>query len=339
MEKNKVTEEKLISFIIPVYNTDIYQLDKCLKSIQQLKNINYEIIIVNDGSNLKNTKMYLKLIKNYMHIRYYEQKNKGVSVARNVGIENSKGKYLCFVDADDEIRINAIKNLNLKQNLDLIIFDVKVIYIDYINSVNPWVRKSSIICLPIKNAGEVSGKDLMQFTLKDGLLNWVFGKLYLRSFLIKHNLKFDSMKMVGEDLDFVTKVISCSPKAYYIHTIFSIYKNSFITGNKRIKDNPIVNLNNELELYYIRSRINRLLNLDKEQEIKKEAVNSIFRICSLFLYYDYKKAIKNINLFIKAIDEIDNNNLLKSRLILHKRYRIILSYYYLREFTHKLKKI
>lgn len=89
---------KLVSIIIPFHNEEEH-IDSMLKSVINQTYKNLEIILINDGS----TDDSLKKIKKYSdkRIKIINIKKSGVSVARNVGIENATGKYLCFLDADD----------------------------------------------------------------------------------------------------------------------------------------------------------------------------------------------------------------------------------------------
>lgn len=99
---------ELISIIINVYNCEKY-IEKCVQSVINQTYKNIEIIIVNDGS----TDNTLNLCKKFddERIKIINQENKGLSLSRNVGIENAKGKYLYFVDADDFIENDVIEYL------------------------------------------------------------------------------------------------------------------------------------------------------------------------------------------------------------------------------------
>src|SRR5262245_13015439 len=98
-----------LSVIIPVYNAERY-IDACLKSvINQETKYQYEIIVVDDGS----TDNSLQVIKQQEDdkLRYFSRANGGIGFARNFGIRAAKGKYVMFVDADDELLPNAIQLL------------------------------------------------------------------------------------------------------------------------------------------------------------------------------------------------------------------------------------
>ncbi len=96
-----------LSVIIPVYNCEKYII-RCLGSIlRQQDSDKYEIIVVNDGSTDNTAQKLNKFTPKYKNINVIHQKNAGVSVARNVGIATSHGKYVTFVDGDDMVGINA----------------------------------------------------------------------------------------------------------------------------------------------------------------------------------------------------------------------------------------
>ena len=93
----------MIDIIIPVYNTPLSDLGRCLQSILNQTSSNYIVHIIDDGSN-EETKKYLDEFvndKNKFAVTHIQ--NGGVSNARNVGIEISNNEYLAFVDADDTV--------------------------------------------------------------------------------------------------------------------------------------------------------------------------------------------------------------------------------------------
>ena len=98
----------MISVIIPTYNSEKYISD-CLDSILNQTQRDIEIVCVNDGSK-DNSLAILNDYKNKdTRIKIVSKLNGGRSSARNYGIDNSSGEYLLFVDADDELEIEAIE--------------------------------------------------------------------------------------------------------------------------------------------------------------------------------------------------------------------------------------
>ena len=100
MENNQKTP--LISLIVPFYNGEMYLKD-CIKSIIEQDYQNIELILVDDGSSDNSKNIADRFAKNDKRISVYHQNNSGVSTARNVGIEKSRGEYIGFIDADDYI--------------------------------------------------------------------------------------------------------------------------------------------------------------------------------------------------------------------------------------------
>ena len=110
------------SIIVPVYNTQRY-LERCFASIQKQTYKNYEVIVVNDGS----TDDSLKEIKKYEEFICVNQKNQGLSMARNSGIKKASGEYLIFLDSDDYIDEKLLETLakNIKKE-DLVRFQLAI---------------------------------------------------------------------------------------------------------------------------------------------------------------------------------------------------------------------
>lgn len=96
-----------LSIIIPVFNGQDY-IGRCLDSVlNQSGAQKHEIIVVNDGSTDNTGKIVSKIAKNNKNIKLINQKNMGVSAARNNGMRHSYGKYVTFIDADDIVGVKA----------------------------------------------------------------------------------------------------------------------------------------------------------------------------------------------------------------------------------------
>ena len=97
-----------ISIILPVYNGEKF-INSCIKSILEQTYKKFELIIINDGS----TDNTLRILKSYTdkRIKIYTQNNKGTGAARNLGLQYVSGDYITFVDSDDTININFLKEM------------------------------------------------------------------------------------------------------------------------------------------------------------------------------------------------------------------------------------
>ena len=103
-------ENPLISVILPVYNVGNY-LDRCMKSVLHQTYKNLEIILVDDGSTDSSGKLCDKYAVTDNRVSVIHQKNQGLSAARNHGIDQSKGKYITFIDSDDYVADDMIEYL------------------------------------------------------------------------------------------------------------------------------------------------------------------------------------------------------------------------------------
>lgn len=116
----------MISIIIPIYNAE-KELERMLQSIQKQSITDYEVILIDDGSQDKSGDICKKFAKADARFKYYYQENKGVSIARNNGLKKAKGEYIAFVDADDKIDSNYLEVLlNACRHCDIAVCDVIV---------------------------------------------------------------------------------------------------------------------------------------------------------------------------------------------------------------------
>ena len=107
----------LLSIIVPVYNGE-KKIIKCLESLLRLKESNIEFVVVNDGSTDKTSTICSEYVKMDSLFRLINKENGGVSSARNVGITKRTGKYIGFIDADDELTEEYDKILEIIKRID-----------------------------------------------------------------------------------------------------------------------------------------------------------------------------------------------------------------------------
>lgn len=123
-------KDKLVSIVVPIYNVEKY-IKKCVSSIIKQTYKNIEIILVNDGSTDSCYEICNEYLKVDKRIKVIHKKNGGLSDARNVGIINSKGKYITFIDSDDYVDNNYIDLLYtsiIKNDADISIVSHRVFY-------------------------------------------------------------------------------------------------------------------------------------------------------------------------------------------------------------------
>ena len=178
-----------VSVILPVYNVGPY-LDEALYSLenQALKDI--EIIAVNDGS----TDNSEEILKRHQiadnRIRYFNQKNQGQAVARNLALEYATGEYIYMMDSDDVIESDTLEscyNYIERTKADFIFFDGKIMLEEGANNIS-WNYERTFLTEEDK---QYDGKDLLNLMLDKGKHNCVVWLLFIRKdYLDRITLKF-----------------------------------------------------------------------------------------------------------------------------------------------------
>lgn len=121
------------SIIVPVYNVEKY-IEKCLSSILNQSYVNYEVIIVNDGTKDNSQSIIDTFVSKDSRFKSYVKDNGGLSDARNFGVSKAKGDYLLFIDSDDYIEKDLLKLLNntiLNNHADIIRYNLNVVDENY----------------------------------------------------------------------------------------------------------------------------------------------------------------------------------------------------------------
>ncbi|WP_242367904.1 glycosyltransferase [Lactobacillus intestinalis] len=310
---------KDVSFVIPVYNTEIKLLSRCLQSLTEQKNINYEIIIINDGSMQVKSHEYEKIAYKYS-AKYFYQNKQGVSVARNRGIKEATGKYISFVDSDDKLISNSFFKEDLDSDIDFLIYNVEKV--DTNLGVKTYYH--------LKAENFPTSHQMLSGFLNNDMLNWSVGKLYKKEFLTSNHIFFDKKRISGEDFVFVHTVYTYYPKIKYVPRVVYEYLYSDATGRKRILSNPVANINDIMTLYKIRERIlkkNNDLTMYKVLLCQK-TINDLFSSYSLLvnqnlkvLHRIYQNYIEAVNIMDKsAIKELSAKFKIKIFLIKHKSH-------------------
>ncbi|MEB3376385.1 glycosyltransferase family 2 protein [Pediococcus pentosaceus] len=213
------------SIIIPVYNASSY-LEKILNDIVDQSFKNFEVILVDDGSEDNSKQVCKNIISKDPRFKYVYQHNKGAYSARNKGIENAIGEYIIFADADDGIKSNALKVI-------------------YSSIINEQLRPNIVIFgkNEVKNDGRIltsssvksnkSGKldfELLYELFMNNLIATTWNKAIDRNFL--NNIRFEHL-LIGEDYQFYLDILEKKPTVklipeilydYYIETENSIFK-------------------------------------------------------------------------------------------------------------------
>lgn len=228
-----------LSIIIPVYNTEINKLYKCFQSIETIKEIDFECLIIDDGSEKETGDFCREYVKKNKKFKYLYKKNGGVSSARNLGLDNAKGKWVYFVDSDDTISIENIKHF-LKSNAELIFTDITMI--DSKNRVHIWNAFT-------QPEGKLEVSDVLKRMVVTGIINGPVGKFIKSDFIKKNNIRFDESMIIGEDAVFLLSMLKEVTSMYYFRESSYIYYKDNQTSNTRMLSNIKVYIDNNYTMY------------------------------------------------------------------------------------------
>ena len=217
-----------VSIIVPIYNMDQY-LNRCLESIINQTYENIEIILINDGSKDNSLEICKNYAKKDNRIMIIDQKNSGVSSARNSGLDKATGEYLAFVDPDDWIDLNAIEkmvNFAETEKCDIAFFDYKI---------NDEIKKSE------KVKDKYNKENLSDFVklLISGEVPGYLWRLLIKKEII-NNYRFKLDLPMAEDLIFILEILknvkSLSKSKEAVYNYF-LTENSITRGSDKYKRN------------------------------------------------------------------------------------------------------
>ncbi len=304
----------LISIIVPVYNSELYIRDTIASLISQTYR-NLEIIIVNDGSPDMSGTIADDFSKEDNRIKVIHQENQGAASALNVGVSNSTGDYIMFLDGDDwydlqccEYAYNALK----RYNVDLVFWPFIKEFNNYSKLENHIFNKDSLfegenmVWLKRRIVG-LCEEELSNPTRTDAI-NSGWGKLYKSNLIRNKVLWTDTAKVGSSDVLFNIEVFQNVNSAYYLHKFYTHYR----------KDNPnslTKNYNTSLFPKYIRlfKEIENLISLNKLPEEYEVALKN--RVCvsviNHVLNITYKKNDLSFNAKYKYLQMVLNNPIYK----------------------------
>ena len=334
----------MISIIIPVYNTPLELLKRCLLSIRQQLFTDWETIIINDGSTLFTESDLRSVCGRDNRIRVITQDNKGVSVARNVGVFAAKGEYIAFIDGDDTISKGFLQESYIeakKYNADMIIGCIE--YVPYVD-VKQGVLKKKVF----RNSEIVDVKKALlgipQNSIEFSILGTPCGRLY-RSEIVKKVLFRENIPLC-EDLIFNREFIeevSCIvvvPSMWYQY-----YQNDFSAMHYQFNEKYLERMK---KFWNVWAELN--IN-EKNEEIKKYLIKSSLSLYMSVVrrsvvpttgnFLNKRKKMKNIlkeKIFCDAIKKLNFQDLksFKDKVLLFLiKYRILYPIYITQKIKYK----
>lgn len=227
----------LITFIVPSYNFEKY-IGKCIESILAQTYRNIELIIVNDGS-VDNSRLIIdEYAKKDSRITAIHKTNEGVSIARNIGLIKSKGKYVCFVDADDFISPDfAEYMINLAESYDA----------EFCISSECFTRKGEQQTPNVSNK-LINAEQATALLLSPAIIVGSWNKLFKREVLINNDIKFSSDLFYGEGLRFITQVAQiCNKIAVTNYKMYYYRRNNYTSATSKFNFEKFENGYHSLE--------------------------------------------------------------------------------------------
>lgn len=295
------------SIIVAAYNVEKY-IEKTIQSITNQSYKNYELIIVNDGSTDKTQEILEKYSSN-KQIKIIQQKNMGISGARNSGIKQATGDYIWFIDGDDYIANNA---LNILQEAIINNNQTDILYFNYTEDINNKYRTKQI---------KTISPECLTYNPS------VNFKIIKRNFYKQNSLQFNNNKF--EDLEFSTMILLHNPS-------FSLIDNSlyyYVINNNSFMHSKQFDQRKD-DMYKVLDRISKAYKNKKKQEIEYIYIYHLLYAFSLNLL-SYKKEIyksriiKNIKILKEKYPNWKNNKYYKK---LSKKEKLIINLIQCRQF-------
>lgn len=232
-----------VSIIMPAYNSE-KSIKEAINSILKISYENIEIIIINDNSTDGTDYICKEIVKKYEgKIKYYINPKKGVSSARNLGLEKAESKYVMFFDSDDlwySENIDKILNKVNEEHFIIFGYDRNMVGLDRVHTTTD----IEIVY------DQCDFKKMIERFQKKCLFNQLWNKIYDLEIIKINNIRFDENKLVGEDFIFNIEYMEYINESKFIDEIGYRYNST----------------RNGLNFKYIPKRLNIKLDNLKSQE-------------------------------------------------------------------------
>ncbi|SHN11293.1 glycosyltransferase family 2 protein [Halanaerobium congolense] len=262
-----------ISIIIPIYNNEKY-LSKCIESVIKQNYNNKEIILVNDGSTDNSANICDNYAHEYKDIKVIHQANNGAAAARNIGLDNSSGDYIIFLDSDDFWVDNCLNGavkvlMNSKKNIDIM----------FLQSAK--LKTNGIIT-------KFNGYDFKDYN-KTEFMNYIKTKnkievsactKIINARLFKNSQSYFQNNLLVEDVDWFFKIIDLA-------NYFTTYNKGFYIY--RLRDDSSSSTKTEKRIHDFVYILNKWIN-HVQNNIENEQEKSIF---FFMLGYEYEILLSN----------------------------------------------
>lgn len=313
-------KQAYISFIVPVYNTPLEDLRRCVESILQIEKFPIELIVVDDGSREEKNTEYNRLFEMFSdnRVKFLRQKNGGVSSARNTGMNAASGKYVMFVDSDDIILPDALSN---DYHADFVMFS------------HVFVKgKEKIVRTLIEGDSRDVAYSELAWAVLQSRLRGACGLLYNRKLLADGNICFERGCVHGEDADFNFLFMIKEPTIQYVNKpVYLYYFNSrTVTGRWKKAGENI--LKSEVKRFarfmdYLEEKFFDHPDMKKEKLVVRQ-INILYRnVIELSsakkITESEKKIVYDYIIGLKMPENVDKNTKKQYNIIVNKKWWIV----------------
>ena len=189
-----------ISVIVPVYKAEEY-LHRCVDSILAQTFQDFEVLLIDDGSPDRSGEICDEYARKDRRVRVFHKENGGVSAARNVGLNNAKGEYVCFVDSDDwveeEMFATILDSFQSKKGIDILFWGFQ-----YDDSQLQNGTKRKIYKGVLRFAYCDTAESILKFIYwleKRDMFGWTWNKLFKLEIIQSYQIRFDETISLQED--------------------------------------------------------------------------------------------------------------------------------------------
>ena len=284
----KMRTSPLISIIIPVYGVEKY-IEKCISSIKAQTFINFEALIINDGTKDQSINLAKKVINNDKRFIIINKENQGQGSARNLGLDLARGEYISFIDSDDYVEPEFLEELYQKiteKNSEICTCNIR-----YVDIKNNEIKT-------FKNNVEKYKSENDFLLAKWYISNFMWDKLFKRE--IFKEIRFDQSLKTNED----------------VHILFRIIYNREIVSTEKIlynyvqrpsatsKSAPKSYISDRVKIIKKQLEFNKQITINKDNSyityvyLKHFIFNAIVTLSRYAENYD-----KDINILKKEIDK------------------------------------
>lgn len=321
-------EQPLVSIIIPVYNAKAH-LEACVQSILDQSYKHFELLLINDGSSDGSSELCDELSQKSEKIRVIHKENGGVSSARNAGLDVARGDYVVFVDSDDVISNNYLEAfIESSDKADLIIGMIEDLYFD--NQGVIVKQKTRHVEAP--NCGILADE---YYKLLE-LLRVPVVKLYKRSILEDHRIRFDENLSLAEDqvfnFSYYKHIKTYALETRSIYKYYHLYESNSLSSlrTKKTFEDELYKLNVEYAFIKSYSPSNADLVYAHHMISMMNIYTDLKDDRGLLPFYKRVKRIANLNP-VKADKALNKKKKLIVDLLNLKLYGIVTLYYYFKK--------